>query len=66
MIIILIAVYQVPPLLRQGEWQALFAFALVWLSAAGYALLVVMGVPLPTVVEVITLINEIVPFLPLE
>ncbi len=62
----LIAAYQVPPMLRQKEWQALTAFVLVWLAGTIYALLAVARVPLPTVVEIITFINEILPFLPLN
>ncbi|MEW5921639.1 MAG: hypothetical protein AB1796_11975 [Bacillota bacterium] len=58
---LLIAAYQVPRLLRDQQWKELFAFALVWLSAGVYALLFVMGVPLPTVVEVVTFINELLP-----
>lgn len=61
LIMIAIAVYQVPGLLRQKQWRELAAFALMWLVAGVYALLTAMRFPLPTLVEALTFIYEILP-----
>ncbi len=57
-IMVSVAFFQVPPLLRRKQWRELVGFALVWLSAVLYASLVVMDFPLPTMVEIIKLTYE--------
>jgi hypothetical protein len=61
LIMISIAIYQVPGLLQQKMWRELAAFALVWLTAGIYALLVVMRYPLPTVIEMLSFVNKMLP-----
>lgn len=65
LIMISIAIYQVPGLLRQKKWRELAVFALVWLVAGIYAFLAVMRYPLPSVIEMLTFANKILslPFL---
>jgi len=57
-IMVSIAFFQVPPLLRRKQWRELVGFFLIWLSAALYASLVVLDFPLPTMVEIINLTYE--------
>lgn len=59
LIMISIAIYQVPGLLRQKKWRELAVFALVWLVAGIYAFLAVMRYPLPSVIEMLTFANKI-------
>jgi hypothetical protein len=49
----LIAIFQVPVLLRQKQWGELQSFSILWIIAAAYSLLVVLDVPLPTLLEVV-------------
>lgn len=49
----LIAIFQVPVLLRQKQRGELLSFSALWLIAAAYSLLVALDVPLPTLLEVI-------------
>ncbi|RJX25622.1 MAG: hypothetical protein C4554_07165 [Dethiobacter sp.] len=60
---IAIAVFQVPPLLKEQQYRELLGFGLVWCTAAVYALLVVARVPLPVVIDVLNFIYERIPFL---
>jgi hypothetical protein len=52
----LIAIFQVPVLLRQKQRGELLSFSALWLIAAAYSLLVALDVPLPTLLEVIDFI----------
>jgi len=65
LIMISIAIYQVPDLLRQKKWRELAAFALLWLTAGIYAFLAVIRYPLPSVIEALVFVNKILslPFL---
>jgi hypothetical protein len=49
----LIAIFQVPVLLRQKQRGELLSFSALWLIATAYSLLVALDVPLPTLLEVI-------------
>ncbi len=62
LIMAVIAIYQVPGLLRERQWRELAAFALVWLVAGAYAFLTAIRFPLPTVVEAVSFINKMLPF----
>ncbi len=46
MIMVLIALFQVPALVRHGYWGELAAFSLLWIISGAYATLVVLNVPL--------------------
>lgn len=52
LIMLSIALYEVPRLLRQKQTGELIAFSVVWCIAFGYAALVTMRVALPTVMDV--------------
>ncbi len=52
-IMVSIAFFQVPPLLRRKQWRELLGFGLVWISAFVYASLVVLDFPLPTIMEIV-------------
>lgn len=58
---VIIAVIQVPPLLHRKQYRELAAFGLVWLVAAVYASLVAAEVPLPSVLEILTFLYEMIP-----
>lgn len=60
-VMISIAIYQVPRLLRQKQWRELLAFGMVWLIAGVYAFLAAMEFPMPTLIEIVTLIYETIP-----
>jgi hypothetical protein len=49
----LIAIFQVPVLLRQKQWGELQSFSILWIIAAAYSLLAALDVPLPTLLEVV-------------
>ena len=53
MLMVLIAIYQVPPLVKQKQWAELAGFALVWTMATAYALLVLSPVPVPRPIDLI-------------
>lgn len=61
LVMLSIAIYQVPRLLRQKQWRELAAFGLVWLAAGIYAFMTAMELPLPTIVEIVTFIYETIP-----
>jgi len=48
----LIALLQVPVLVRKKMWRELTAFCLIWLFATAYAALVAAGIPIPPPAEV--------------
>lgn len=52
-VMVSIAFFQVPPLLRRKQWRELLGFGLVWISAFVYASLVAMDFPLPTIMEIL-------------
>lgn len=52
-IMVSIALFQVPPLLRRKQWRELLGFGLIWLSAIFYASLVVMDFPLPSIMDIL-------------
>lgn len=67
LIMILLALLQVPSLVNRKQWGELAGYSLVWLMAATYALLVAARVPLPRPVEVVrTLLQALYRFLGLE
>lgn len=53
LIMSLIAIFQVPVLLRQKQWGELLGFSALWIIAAAYSLMVALNVPLPTLLEVL-------------
>lgn len=53
LIMALIAIFQVPVLLRQKQRGELLGFSALWLIATVFALLVVLDVPLPTLLEIL-------------
>jgi hypothetical protein len=53
LIMSLIAIFQVPVLLRQKQWGELLGFSALWVIATAYALMVALNVPLPTLLEVL-------------
>lgn len=53
LIMALIAIFQVPVLLRQKQRGELLGFSALWLIATVFALLVVLDVPLPTLLELL-------------
>mgnify|MGYP000917348229 CR=1 FL=1 len=53
LIMSLIAIFQVPALLRQKQWGELLGFSALWVIATAYALMVALNVPLPTLLEVL-------------
>ncbi len=53
LIMSLIAIFQVPALLRQKQWGELLGFSALWVIATVFALLVVLDVPLPTLLEIL-------------
>lgn len=50
---IILAVIQSGKLIYQKHWGELAAFAALWVGATGYASMIILGVPLPTPLEVI-------------
>lgn len=50
---ILLALLQVPFLVKQKQWGDLAGYGLVWIMAATYAMLVAGRVPLPRPVEIL-------------
>ncbi len=55
-IMIAIALFEAPKLLRQKQYGELLAFSAMWGMAFGYAALVVMRVELPTILNVLEFI----------
>jgi hypothetical protein len=53
LIMITIALFQVPMLLRQKQYRELLGFSMIWLIATVYSLMVVLRVPLPGAVDVL-------------
>ena len=60
-VVLLIAVYQVPPLLQNKQYRELLGFGLIWFTAVIYISLVLFGFPLPTVVEVLVFMYDLIP-----
>ena len=55
-IMLAIALFEAPKLLREQQYGELLAFAVLWGVAFAYAALVVLRVELPTIVEVLVFI----------
>jgi hypothetical protein len=53
LIMFLLALMQLPSLVNQKQWGELAAFAVLWLFATAYALLIGADVPVPNPTEVI-------------
>lgn len=51
MIMIALALIQVPAMVNQRRWAELGGYGAVWLAATAYALLIAAGVPLPNPTE---------------
>lgn len=60
LIMVLIALFQVPSLVNQKQWGELAGFALVWTMAAAYALLVVSPVPVPRPIEALRVLLQMI------
>jgi len=52
-IMILIAVYEVPIMLRRGHYRTLLVFAGLWILSGTYAALFILGAPLPDFIGLI-------------
>lgn len=57
-VMILMAMIQIPSLVKRREWKELAVFCSIWLFATVYALLISGRAPLPTTTEVIVSIIE--------
>lgn len=60
LIMILIAIFQVPPLVRNKQSRELIGFALVWSMATIFAALVASDVTLPGLVDLLELLYSYV------
>ncbi len=54
LLMVVIAVVEVPSLIRKRWWRELMVLALVWLMATVYGILVIAGIPIPQPTRVIT------------
>lgn len=59
-VMLLIAVFQVPVLVKKEEYRELFMFTGIWLIAGIYASLVVLDIPFISPFQLITKIVEII------
>ena len=59
-IMIAIALFEAPKLLKQKQYGELLAFGALWGMAFGYAALVVMRVELPTIMNVLEFVYAFV------
>lgn len=50
---IMMALIQVPAMVNQKKWPELAGYAVVWLAATVYALLITSGVPIPNPTELL-------------
>lgn len=53
LVMLFIALIQVPALVNQKKWPELAGFSVVWSGAAIYALLVTAEIPLPNPIELL-------------
>ena len=66
LIMIPLALLQVPSLVNRKQWGELAGYSLVWLMAATYALLVTAGSPSPAGQVLRTLLQALYRFLSME
>ena len=63
LIMVTIAFFQVPGLLRERRYREFLVFCLMWIAAGGYAVAVAARFPLPTVIDVLGFVYSRTPVL---
>jgi len=63
LIMVAIAFFQVPGLLRGKRYRELLGFSLMWILAGAYSVAVAEGFPLPTIMDVLGFAYSRIPVL---